>query len=576
MIHKQFKYYCLLLLIHFITLNNDAVAQQTPKKIQFTGAARSIINNNELKGKGEEDTVTTRKTMGGYALIDLGVNIQPNKNTEILGMFRIKNRFGGFYGAGVDFNVRQIFVKGIIANTVRYQLGDINYKLTPFTFYNHDEDVSLPLPEIFNLQREIVNYESFYQKNTWRQQGAALDFALEFSKYIKELKVNGFINRIVPSDFGSNPDRFFAGGNVTLQQSDQFSIGFNYVNLFDILGTAVNNQLLRNEVGSINAEYTLESSIINLQLFSETGKSKALRTNDSLDPKLNDYFIRSGLSFLLKPISTKITFGYAEVGPDFRSAGAQSKRINYSKIPSTYSQYTNQQIFRESGLLDLISDESIYNRSINSVLPSYNPMYNNAMPFGVATFNRKGFFSNLNFEDKRQIVSINASANAMKEIKGQGTLRLKEFRTVNTEIKVNLNKLLNTKKSIVANGNYAFQETVRKGEYDFENTNLSTMQWNAGLEVEVFKCFDILAGIHQLTIAGNEQMPDRNVYSEVIDFNPISLSLKETLTGGGLRYRFSNNIYLAGLFQLYDRNIDNMKNSSYSFQQFLLIYSMKF
>ena len=111
--------------------------------------------------------------MGGYALIDLGVNILPNKNTEILGMIRIKNQLGGFYGAGVTFDVRQLYVKGIISNVVRYQLGDINYKLTPFTFYNNDYDDLMQHPQVFNIQKDIVNYETFYKKSF------TLDFKLK-------------------------------------------------------------------------------------------------------------------------------------------------------------------------------------------------------------------------------------------------------------------------------------------------------------------------------------------------------------------------------------------------------------
>jgi hypothetical protein len=51
-----------------------------------------------------------------------------NKNTEILGMFRIKNNFGGFWGSGVTFDVRQLYMKGVVAKALRYQLGDLNLK----------------------------------------------------------------------------------------------------------------------------------------------------------------------------------------------------------------------------------------------------------------------------------------------------------------------------------------------------------------------------------------------------------------------------------------------------------------
>ena len=65
--------------------------------MQFVGGARSIISNADFSSD-QEDTVTSRKNSGGYALIDLGFKINPNASTEILGMVRIKNAFGGFWG----------------------------------------------------------------------------------------------------------------------------------------------------------------------------------------------------------------------------------------------------------------------------------------------------------------------------------------------------------------------------------------------------------------------------------------------------------------------------------------------
>ena len=139
------------------------LSAQSAPKFSMKGEARSVLANSELAVKDSiPDKVTPPKNAGGYTLIDLGFNIRPNKNTEILGMVRINNRFGGFWGAGVTFDVRQLWLKGVIADKVRYQLGDINLKQTPFTFWNHDEDRVIQQPAVFDLQRDIANYESFY------------------------------------------------------------------------------------------------------------------------------------------------------------------------------------------------------------------------------------------------------------------------------------------------------------------------------------------------------------------------------------------------------------------------------
>ena len=565
-------YFCLLILNYF-SVN---LYSQNEKKIQFVGTARSILNSDDILVK--DDTITSKSNMGGYALIDLGVNILPNKNTEILGMIRIKNQLGGFYGAGVTFDVRQLYIKGIISNVVRYQLGDINYKLTPFTFYNNDFDDLVQHPQVFNIQKDIVNYETFYKNNTWRQQGAALDFSLEFSKFLKEIKFNGFINRINITDFNTVPDRFFTGGNIGIQQSKNVFVGFNYVSLFDLSGTSQNNSGFNNNVSSINYEVKFaKDNLVETRLFGETGLSNSGYSNDTSAPKLNDFFINMGISNLLKASHLKFSLSYLNVGPNFRSAGAQSKRLNYNNTPSFYDRYTNQQSLRSIGLFDLIRDEKLYNRSINSDgLMAYNPAYNNAMPYGNATFNRQGINSKINFNDPKKILNLEIESYFLKELIGQGTTKLKSFKIIKSNAELNLKKLISIENNFKITAGFSFQSSIRNSETNYEEINLNSAIVNSGIEFELYKNIDVLAGFIYNQAKGNEILPSRNIYSEVVDFNEYNINIKELMLGGGLRYRFSDKIYLAALYQNYDNSNKLNSQFSYSMNQFIIIYNMKF
>jgi len=565
-------YFCLLILNYF-SVN---LYSQNEKKIQFVGTARSILNNDDILVK--DDTITSKSNMGGYALIDLGVNILPNKNTEILGMIRIKNQLGGFYGAGVTFDVRQLYIKGIISNVVRYQLGDINYKLTPFTFYNNDFDDLVQHPQVFNIQKDIVNYETFYKNNTWRQQGAALDFSLEFSKFLKEIKFNGFINRINITDFNTVPDRFFTGGNIGIQQSKNVFVGFNYVSLFDLSGTSQNNSGFNNNVSSINYEVKFaKDNLVETRLFGETGLSNSGYSNDTSAPKLNDFFINMGISNFIKASHLKFSLSYLNVGPNFRSAGAQSKRLNYNNTPSFYDRYTNQQSLRSIGLFDLIRDEKLYNRSINSDgLMAYNPAYNNAMPYGIATFNRQGINAKVNFNDPKKILNLEIESYFLKELIGQGTTKLKSFKIIKSNAELNLKKLISIENNFKITAGFSFQSSIRNSETNYEEINLNSAIVNTGIEFELYKNFDFLAGFIYNQAKGNEILPSRNIYSEVIDFNEYNINIKELMLDGGLRYRFSDKIYLAALYQNYDNSNKLNSQFSYSMNQFIIIYNMKF
>ncbi len=565
-------YFCLLIL-NYVSVN---LYSQNEKKIPFVGTARSILNNDDILVK--DDTITSKSNMGGYALIDLGVNIFPNKNTEVLGMIRIKNQLGGFYGAGVTFDVRQLYIKGIISNVVRYQLGDINYKLTPFTFYNNDFDDLVQHPQVFNIQKDIVNYETFYKNNTWRQQGAALDFSLEFSRFLKEIKFNGFINRINITDFNTVPDRFFTGGNIGIQQSKNVFVGINYVSLFDLSGTSQNNSGFNNNVSSINYEVKFDKdNLVETRLFGETGISNSGYSNDTSAPKLNDFFINMGISNLLKASHLKFSLSYLNVGPNFRSAGAQSKRLNYNNTPSFYDRYTNQQSLRSIGLFDLIRDEKLYNRSINSDgLMAYNPAYNNAMPYGIATFNRQGINAKVNFNDPKKIFNLEIETYILKELIGQGTTKLKSFKIIKTNAELNLKKLISIENNFKITAGFSFQSSIRNSETNYEEINLNSAIVNSGIEFELYKNIDILAGFIYNQAKGNEILPSRNIYSEVIDFNEYNINIKELMLGGGLRYRFSDKIYLAALYQNYDNSNKLNSQFSYSMNQFIIIYNMKF
>ena len=121
------------LIILFLVCSSGFAFSQNGKKVQFVGGARSLNTLAEL------DSASIPKRSGGYALLDLGIKINPNSNTEVMGMFRINNEYGGFWGGGVNFDVRQLYVRGVANDIFRYQVGNIDYKLTPYTFYNHNQ-----------------------------------------------------------------------------------------------------------------------------------------------------------------------------------------------------------------------------------------------------------------------------------------------------------------------------------------------------------------------------------------------------------------------------------------------------
>jgi len=552
------------------------VAQNSPK-FSMKGGARSVLANSELQVKDSvPDKVTAPKNAGGYALIDLGFNIRPNKNTEILGMIRINNRFGGFWGAGVTFNVRQLWLKGVIADKVRYQLGDINLKQTPFTFWNHDEDRCIQQPAVFDLQRDIVNYESFYVPGTWRQQGAAVDFGLESLKLKSEWNFRGYLTRLNATNFGSQPERLHVGSTANWVWNKKATLAYNLSRIFDVKETAAQPLLFQNTVQTLSWELRQAIGKKQFTLGGEAGNSSYRIVHDTASPHLQDFFVHGFVKVAPENKRWEAEAGYINVGPEFRSMAAQSKRIDYNAQPLLYNRYTQLQIDRPLHLLDFIGNANLYRTGINTKLMVYNPMINNVLPYGIATFNRKGFYAKAKYNIVKNTISMEAQHWRLSEILGQGTPELKKMDMTRLDVNCDAGKLLGMKKQAKLHVSACNQNTRRKSPRAYEELDLSSLLLSAGFELEVMNDIDLLGGYTALQAKGSDLMAIRNDYTEVIDFAGFSADQKHSTAAAGFRVRFGGKTYLALMYQRMQFQNKAQAFRDYSIGQMQAIYNMTF
>lgn len=564
-------------LVGIFTLFNAflSLGQATTKKVEFVGAARSEMSQLGLSTAATvNDTITPGKLSSGHALIDLGVKITPNSSTEILGMIRINNAFGGFWGSGVTFDVRQLHVRGVVANAFRYQIGNIDYKLSPFTCFNHDADRLIPVTGVQRIKQDIVDYETFHTKNnTWRQQGAAVDFGVNFSKFVESIKFNGFIMRLNPSNLGNVFERFYGGGNMIVTQSKYFSVGINHASAFDLIGSATTANAYRNNVSTVTYQLNGATKKWKAQIAGETGISSSFYTNTT-ENRLSDFFIDGKLSIAHKPSKLRADVGYLNVGADFRSIGAQSRRVDFSRQNTVYERYTNDQVVRPLSTYDLFQNNVLYNNSIAPGLAKHNVAYNNVLPYGKATFNRKGVYTSVGFTDSTGIFNAQVDGYFLSEIRGQGTLNLRKFTLVKGTTSVNIHKLLKWKKDVVFTAGAAFQETKRSSDFVFERIQLSSLLYNAGIDFEFADQFHVMLGINSFQVKGNESIADRDENDVVVNFNEIHLNGNERIYSTGIKYDFSDKIFLTAMVDWFDFNYQD--TTPYKMNQFMIIYSMKF
>lgn len=564
-------------------LSVSSYAQENTKKFWLSGLSRGVYSLDELKGE-ETDTTSASKAEYGHTLVDLSANIRPNEHTYIRTTIRVRNDYGGFWGSGTTFDLRELYLRGLIANSVRYQVGDMDYKLSPFTFYNNNEDLYENTLDIFNMYSEMMHYDYFFKgNNTWRQQGLATDFSLSFKKGIEELQFNLFTSRINPSNFSTVSDRVFFGGNLTMVQSDQFSAGLNYINLTDVAGTSNNLNYFKNPVLTGTYKVNAIQGDFKFQLDGESGFSKSFTENNE-DPDnvvkenlVEDYFNYSTFTTDYAPLNLKFTIAYRNVGQGFRSAGAQMRRLKFATQAFMFNRYTNEQIVRPIGMWDIHNDPTLYNSQIQVGLAEFYPQYNNIDPYGLATPNRKGLDFDLIHIDEQNRYSFSLQYGMLSEIVGLGVDDLKKFNTLSGNLDLNIENMLPIyDKQILIQLGYTNDQTKRTGDQDFIQTELNTQRIYAGITLELTDKLYYLAGYESIKASGDDYLANRDRNDVIDDFTLFETELSEKIIGMGLRYEFDDKNNLQILWQDYNWSNSVLGTEDYGFDRLSVIYIMKF
>ncbi len=547
------------------------------RKVVFTGAARGLYYGDRI-GQEVEDSITIPRMNSGHTLVDLGMNIRPNRNTEIQGMVRVRNDYGGFWGSGVSFDVRQLYIKGVAGGVVRYQLGDINYKLSPYTLSNTQQEIITQGPVVFQQQTRLMNYDNFYAADSsWRQQGAAAEFGLQFAKYVKELQFHTVATRVRTTDFGSINDRLFAGYNVNLVQSSFLELGVNHVTLFDIEGTSRNLSTFHNPVTT--GTLLLKKDIANwkMKVNVEAGTSKTYYENFEGSPETNGKIFDAKCLGANTSKGLFVEAGWKYVSSDFRSPGAQTKRVNYNYQPTSFGRITNDQVVRNLTAFDLMRESNAYNRQLSSNLMLIQPKYDNITPYGTATPNRQGLTVVAKYVVPSKVLEFSVTQLMLQETRGEGTLLPRKFMRSEVKAVAHVSQRFGSKDKLFdVTVRFRNDNTSREAEENVRAVDLSTQIFSVGMEYEFRENWDLMLGVQQVKFNGFDYTAVRNNFSEIYNFKEYQTDGNEYMQAAGVRYRFSDKSSLSA-------NLSSFKNTdafdatqNYSIRQFMLLYQMNF
>ena len=581
----------------------DGGSEEEEKRptIQFNGLGRTVLSRAGIEGDIlTADTNTIDQITNGEFLLDLQVNARPNKTSEVQTILRLRNEFGGFFGAGQSIEVRELWARGIIVNFLKYRVGDMDIALSPYTLFSPDEEGFVNEPALFKPQKQVIHYEQFYtDENTRRLQGGQLEFGLNFGSILEDMEVSSFVARIRGTDFFNIPNQIVTGGkvnfsSVSLKDSTgiQADVGLNLVYLYDDLqsGEAVSG--IRNTVYSIDYDVSIyDNEDFSLNLSGESGRStvaNAERITDADGEEENvrtfeedDTFADVGLTFKLKKHKLEFSASYIDVGPEFFSSGAQSKRVEFGAedIPiekEFYDRIGTENFFRQISLFDISRDRAIYTFRTTEQLMDFDPRYNNTLPYGDATPNREGFKIGINYGEKNDNITASFNGAFLSELRGQGTNELKDFTLLKATADVNVHQFLGWKNKVKAT--FGIQrETTERGGVEVEQIDLSSTLIDLGLEFELFSKFEILLGAKLFESEGNEFVPLLENFNDVLNFPTNSMfDDEENLLGIGIKYEFKKDIYLTLQYQTFSSVLGTDNLNNYDLQQLFVLYNMEF
>ena len=579
-----------LLLLVFCAVFISAVNlhAQVNENIWFDGLSRSYFARDALDKSTTSDTISAKNTSNGYNLLDLNTHVNPIKNIEIFAQLRIKNSFGSFFGSDTEIDVRQLKAKGTINDKIRFSVGDLYLKQSKFTLYNYDEELSAYENDMLKPYRDIIHYENFYTENRWRLHGIQTDFSFKFDRFIRSLSFDFFVarprgsNQINETTYSS--DLLLSGGSMVSEINKRLIFSGNYINLFEVASSGTQNISVRNPVNDMSLIHHFSNDKHRFEQKLQTGFSQRYWLHSELDNGIADstsndiqgMYFELDNKYIKKDSTLSITVGYRYVDPNFRSAGAQTRRLDYASGNSNtiYPIYTNMSLRRPISMFDLLSDDRLYNQDLSSILMVFNPIYSNVLPYGETSPNRTGVYLKAIINNTNKVFQSKINAGLFKEVIGQGTVEKRHFGLLKAMFTINLHHRFKWEKDLSFSAS-SESEVTRRGGDAISSLNLFSHQLNASLNAELAKKFFIQTSYKQFNANGNEFLTQRDNFGNITNFTLTQVNQKNHMLCLGMLYKFRENVYANLQYNLWGMTFSDQDYLDYKYNRLLLILSVE-
>jgi hypothetical protein len=541
-------------------------------KFSIGGLSRAMSNTSYLDAN---DSINEDVSQEFNIIFDMAINGQLNKNVNLYSELRLGSSLDVFDTSASYINLRRLLIFGEFNRHLSFEIGDVDLIMTPFTLWNSTEEGNVNESELFRAYRQIQHYENYNNEHFWRRQGVQFFGKMDFGKN-DTISYKFFGSREKSSNEFSIPNVFLYGEQF-YYKNKQFQFGLNHIDLFTNNSGILIDSNLHNHVISSSIVFDFKK----LEISAESGISK-LSNYNSNNNWIEGEFIYLTANYLINK-SLSFDLNFRSVSDDFSSPGSQTKRINYNLPPNLFQNEINQQSQRLINSGDIINDislfrsNSIYNRTIDYQLDTYNPLFGLAEPYGLSTPNRRGLTTKLNFNDSSKKVKLFTNFSLLYDLTAEGVNAKRRYNNYSVGGVIKLDQFFDFKKQINLYGGLSYSTINRNhpDEINVEDVDFNNSLVDLALDLEVIQDLFLLVGLKKLNASGIDYLPVREDDFSITSYNLYSASISEQISAFGLKYTFSKKSSLMLNYQLIDR-VDLQNNIYYSSNQIFVLIQITF
>ena len=531
---------CLFFVVWTASLIPFSGRAQYPS-FELGGLARGVADIGFLS---PEDTVVQDVSVESHALYDLALRGEITPKAEVYIELRLGTNLALFDTSASYAQVRRVVLSGSLLDNWSYEIGDVDVAWTPFTIWNSLSEGVVNESMLFAQWRQLQNYENFSVTEAWRLRGVRFHGGWTRDSGTK-LKSSSFISRIQESDEVFRPDVIFAGSALEWIRN-RASLAIRAQD-FATLGSTVIEGKSSQVVGfSGEASWTCDD----WTLRGEAGGSLATRLVEDEVQAYPAGAVRGGYwhlsgTFQFKE-DWKARVSARSVSDTYISPGAQTKRILYSQSPQVFPLLNNGQWGRSLMQGDLLTARTHFqqgrpwNRVIQRGLMPFDPRYGTAMPYGLATPNRRALSADLEQGKPEDLWSIRASLSILQDLTPEGSPNRRHFLNTLLSGHANLDQWWHGSRTVRLQGGWQRQR-VSRAEAALDPVNVSVNVLDAGLDWFVSETFVMSYGIKRIAAEGLDYLALRNQDFTVIGFDRVDLNVRDELHALGLTWRLNDN-----------------------------------